>query len=91
MFCKETVIRNKTGLHARPASEFIAMAKRFSCNIWIEPIRAENVRKINAKSMIHILSLGLVQDTHIRISAEGEDAEQAVQALTALVESGLGE
>lgn len=91
MFYKETIIRNKTGLHARPASEFIAMAKRFSSNIWIEPIRAENVRKVNAKSMIHLLSLGLVQDTRIRISAEGEDAEQAVQALAALVGSGLGE
>lgn len=90
MYNKTTKVINPTGLHARPASDFVAMAKRFTSKIRIKDL-STNEKPANAKSIITLLSLGLAKGTQIEIWAEGEDEEEAVQALVDLIESGFGE
>ncbi len=85
MYSKEVTITNEVGLHARPATFFIQKANEFKSSVWVE--KAE--RKINAKSLLGILSLGIVKETTIRIIADGVDEEAAVNALVALVEEEL--
>ena len=87
MITKEVVINNQVGLHARPATFFIQKANEFRSSIWIE---AEE-RKINAKSLLGVLSMGITAGTEISIIAEGPDEEEAVNALCALIESNFGE
>lgn len=84
---KEVVLKNKTGLHARPASEFVQKANSFVSNINI----IKDDKKYNAKSIISILSMGAGKDTKLIIDAEGDDSQEAVEALVALVKSGFGE
>ena len=79
------VIENETGLHARPATFFIQKANEFKSSIWIE----KEERRVNAKSLLGILSLGIVGGTNIRIIADGTDEQQAVESLVELVESGF--
>lgn len=86
---KNTVeIVNKTGLHARPASDFVLAAKKYESRI---TICREGGVPVNAKSVVRILAEGLGQRAKIEIAAEGADEEQAVAELTALVASGFGE
>lgn len=85
MVTKEVVINNQVGLHARPATFFIQKANEFKSSIWIE----KEERRVNAKSLLGILSLGIVGGTSIRIIADGADEQQAVDALVELVESGF--
>lgn len=87
MISREVIVLNKTGIHARPASVFVKTASAYKSNITV----TKGERKGNAKSMINILSLGLVKDSTITISAEGEDAETAIETLVKLVESKFGE
>ncbi len=84
-------IMNPTGLHARPASEFVAKAKQFSSRITIKNAAEEASAPVNAKSIIHLLTLGLSQGAVAEITAEGEDEAAALEALKKLVASGLGE
>lgn len=84
---KETNVINKSGLHARPASSFVKLAKQFRSDISI----VSDGEKINAKSIVALLSAGLVCGKHIVISAEGEDEKEAVDALWQFVTSGCGE
>ncbi len=84
-------IINPTGLHARPASEFVSKAKQFSSRITIKNAAQEASVPVNAKSIIHLLTLGLSQGAVAEITAEGEDESAAVETLKQLVESGLGE
>jgi phosphocarrier protein len=86
---KRTVIRNKTGLHARPASEFIKEAEKYTSKITIKRLDEEDA--VNAKSIVMLLSLGLGKDTEVEISAKGDDEQQAVDNLVALIDSGFGE
>lgn len=88
MVKKEVVIINKTGLHARPASDFVLAAKKFESKI---TICKEGGEPVNAKSVMRILAEGIGQGTKIEITADGVDEEAALDALTALVESGFGE
>lgn len=90
MYKQKTKIINPTGLHARPASDFVAMAKNFTSKIKINDLTNDDL-PANAKSIIMLLSLGLVQGTDVEISAEGEDEEAAVRSLVELIESGFGE
>ena len=90
MYKQKTKIINHTGLHARPASDFVAMAKNFTSKIKINDLTNDDL-PANAKSIIMLLSLGLVQGTDVEISAEGEDEEAAVRSLVELIESGFGE
>ena len=87
MVRKEVTITNNIGLHARPATFFIQKANEFKSSIWIE----KEERRVNAKSLLGVLSLGIMGGTDIRIIAGGVDEEQAVNALVSLVESGFAE
>lgn len=89
MYSNRTVIKNKTGLHARPASEFIALASRFQSRITIKKLSAN--QDANAKSIVMLLSLGLNQGEEIELTARGEDETEAVDQLIALIDSGFGE
>ena len=87
MFVKDVMFQNQVGLHARPATFFIQKANEFKSSIWIE----KEERRVNAKSLLGILSLGIVGGTQIRIIADGADEQEAVTALTELVDSGFAE
>lgn len=87
MFVKDVVVQNQVGLHARPATFFIQKANEFKSSIWIE----KDERRVNAKSLLGILSLGIVGGTSIRIIADGADEEAAVNGLVDLVDSGFSE
>lgn len=85
-----TVITNKTGLHARPASDFVQAASGFTSVIVIRRAEQEE-EEANAKSIIFLLSLGLCQGDKIEIIAKGEDEQEAVTTLIQLIDSGFGE
>jgi len=87
MFVKDVMVQNQVGLHARPATFFIQKANEFKSSIWIE----KEERRVNAKSLLGILSLGIVGGTSIRVIADGADEETAVNELIELVESGFNE
>lgn len=87
MYVKEVKVQNQVGLHARPATFFIQKANEFKSSIWVE----KDERRVNAKSLLGVLSLGIMGGTEIRIMAGGSDEEEAVEALVALVESGFAE
>ena len=82
MFIKEAVVRCESGLHNRQATYFVQKANEFTSSIWIE---SDN-RKMNAKSLLGIMSLGIVTGTEVTLTAEGSDAEAAVSALEALLQ-----
>ncbi len=83
MYSKEIVVQNQVGLHARPATFFIQKANEFSSGIWI----SKDDRKVNAKSLLGVLSLGVTRGTSITILAEGSDEEAAVNELADLVQT----
>jgi len=87
MYSKEVVVRNQVGLHARPATFFIQRANEFKATIWIE----KDARKVNAKSLLGVLSLGITKGTSVNILADGADEEDAVNRLVDLVESNFSE
>ena len=87
MFVKDVVVQNQVGLHARPATFFIQKANEYKSSIWVE----KEERRVNAKSLFGVLSLGIVGNTAIRIIADGADEEAAVNGLVQLVESGFAE
>ena len=87
MFVKDVVVQNKVGLHARPATFYIQKANEFKSSIWVE----KEERRVNAKSLLGVLSLGIVGGTAIRIIADGSDEQAAVEGLVTLVESGFAE
>ena len=87
MFVKDVVVQNQVGLHARPATFFIQKANEFKSSIWVE----KEERRVNAKSLLGVLSLGIVGGTTIRIIADGSDEKQAVEGLVNLVESGFND
>ena len=90
MVKKIVTILNETGLHARPAAEFVQAAKTFKSAVTIR--RADEASEpVNAKSMVRLLTLALSMGTRAEIAAEGEDEQQAVDALAALINSGFGE
>jgi len=90
MYKKETIVINATGLHARPASDFVKEAKKFEAKINIRKLD-DTGEGVNAKSIMRLLSAGISKGTKIEISAEGADETAAVDALVALIESGFGE
>ncbi len=87
MFVKEVLVQNQVGLHARPATFFIQKANEFKSSIWVE----KEERRVNAKSLLGVLSLGIVGGTSIRIIADGSDEQTAVDALVKLIETGFAE
>ena len=82
MYNKEVVVRCESGLHNKQATYFVQKANEFNCSIWVE----SGSRKMNAKSLLGIMSLGIVTGTTIRLIADGSDAEAAVNALETLLQ-----
>ncbi len=87
MYVKDVTVQNQVGLHARPATFFIQKANEFKSSIWVE----KEERRVNAKSLLGVLSLGIMGGTAIRIIAGGPDEETAVDELVKLVETGFAE
>lgn len=87
MLVKEIVVQNQVGLHARPATFFIQKANEYKSSIWVE----KDERRVNAKSLLGVLSLGIVGNTKIRVIADGADEEEAIDSLIKLVQSGFTE
>lgn len=80
---RKVTVQNKTGLHARPAALFVQKANQFKSDIHI----VKDSKDVSAKSIMGVMSLGVAQGTEILIRAQGEDAQQAVDALVELIES----
>ncbi len=87
MLSREVTIKNNVGLHARPATFFIQKANSYKSAIWVE----REDRRINAKSLLGVLSLGIVKGMNITIIADGADEEEAVEGLAALIDTGFTE
>lgn len=87
MVSSEVTVSNSVGLHARPATFFIQRANSFKSSIWVE----KDDRKVNAKSLLGVLSLGIVKGTTITIIADGTDDEEAVKTLVSVIESNFTE
>ena len=85
MVSRNVMIKNSVGLHARPATFFIQKANSFKSSIWVEK---ENCR-VNAKSLLGVLSLGITKGSVITLIADGADEAAAIDGLTALVETGF--
>lgn len=87
MISQSVTIKNSVGLHARPATFFVQKANCFKSSIWVEK---EDCR-VNAKSLLGVLSLGISKGTEITLIADGQDETEAVNALAALVDNEFGE
>lgn len=87
MISREVLISNNIGLHARPATFFIQKANSYKCSIWVE----KEERRVNAKSLLGVLSLGIVKGMTITVMADGPDENEAVDGLIDLVNTGFGD
>lgn len=87
MITREVKINNQVGLHARPATFFIQKANKYKSTIWIE----KGERRVNAKSLLGVLSLGIVKDTTVTLSADGSDEADALDGLCELIANGCEE
>ena len=87
MISRSVTVQNSHGLHARPATFFIQKANSYKCSIWVEK---EDCR-VNAKSLLGVLSLGIVKGTTITLIADGADENEAVSGLVELVNSGFAD
>jgi len=87
MISRDVTIQNNVGLHARPATFFIQKANSYKSSIWVE----KEDRRVNAKSLLGVLSLGIVKGMTITLIADGVDEADALEGLAALIESGFGE
>ena len=82
MYTREITVKNEVGLHARPATYFIQKANEFKSGIWVE-----KEERVNAKSLLGVLSLGIMKDTTVTLIADGSDEKEAVDALAELIEN----
>ena len=87
MISRDIMITNTSGLHARPATYFIQKAHTYKCSIWVE----KDERKVNAKSLLGVLSLGIAKDMTVTLIADGQDESAAIAGLTELIDSGFSE
>ncbi len=87
MIQRELTITNSLGLHARPSAQLTQTAGQFQAEVWI----TKGNRRVNAKSIMGVLMLAAGQGTVLVVEAQGPDAEQALAAVGALIESGFGE
>jgi phosphotransferase system HPr (HPr) family protein len=86
----ELTVRHKVGLHARPAAVFVQTANKFSSSIKIRNLTSDG-SAVDAKSIIMVLTLGVMKDHEIQIRAEGADEVEALVALRSLIENNFGE
>ena len=87
MSSRDVTIKNNVGLHARPATFFIHKANSYRSSIWVE----REDRRVNAKSLLGVLSLGIVKGTTITLIADGADETEALDGLAALIDTGFNE
>lgn len=87
MITRDVTVTNNVGLHARPATFFIQKANSYRCSVWVE----KDDRRVNAKSLLGVLSLGIVKGMTITLIADGNDAEDAIEGLATLIENGFTE
>ena len=87
MYTQNVTINNEVGLHARPATFFIQKANEFKSGIWLE----KDERRVNAKSLLGVLSLGIVNGMTITLVADGSDEREALDGLKELIENGFNE
>lgn len=86
----KTTIQHPAGLHARPASLFVQTANKYQSDITVQNL-TEDSPIVNAKSILNILTLGVMQNHEIEIVADGDDAEQALEGFQALIDDNFGE
>lgn len=87
MISRDVTIKNSVGLHARPATFFIQKANSYRSSIWVE----REDRRVNAKSLLGVLSLGIVKGMTITLIADGSDEQDALDGLAALVDTGFND
>lgn len=87
MLSKTIVVQNQVGLHARPATFFIQKSNEFKSSIWVE----KDERRVNAKSLLGVLSLGITKGMEITIITDGSDEKEAIEALEKLIESNFSD
>ena len=87
MYTQEVTIHSEVGLRARPATFFIRKANEFKSGIWVE----KDERRVNAKSLLGVLSLGIVKGTTITLIADGSDENDALDGLAALIDTGFND
>lgn len=87
MKTREIVITNASGLHARPATFFIQKANSYKSTIWVE----KDDRKVNAKSLLGVLSMGIAKGMTVTLIADGADEEAALGGLAELIDSGFAD
>lgn len=87
MITRNVTIQNTVGLHARPATFFVQRANAFKCSIWME--KAD--RKVNAKSLLGVLSLGIMKGMSVTLVADGADENEAMDSIVGLIDSGFEE
>ena len=87
MYIRTVTVNNQVGLHARPATFFIQKANEFRSSIWIE----KDERRINAKSLLGVLSLGIIKGMSMDIAADGPDEQEAVEALEELINTNFSD
>ena len=87
MYIRTVTVNNQVGLHARPATFFIQKANEFKSSIWIEKYE----RRINAKSLLGVLSLGIIKGMTMDIAADGPDEQEAVEALEQLINTNFSD
>jgi phosphotransferase system HPr (HPr) family protein len=83
-------VRHKVGLHARPAAQFVQTASKFASKIKVKNVTTDG-KFVDAKSIIMVLTLGVMKDHQVVIQTEGSDADAALEALKSLIESNFGE
>ena len=87
MITREVTVKNSVGLHARPATFFIQKANSYKSSIWIE----KDERKVNAKSLLGVLSLGIAKGMTVTLIADGQDENAAIAGLVELIDGGFSE
>jgi phosphocarrier protein HPr len=85
--CKELVILNRLGMHARPSARFVKVSNKFKSEIWVE----KDGEQVNGKSIMGLMMLAAGQGSKLRVTAEGPDAEKALQDLETLVQGRFDE
>lgn len=87
LIAREFEIRNRLGIHARPASLFVKIASRYDAEVMVQ----NGDSKVSGKSIMGLMTLAVSCGTRLRVTAEGEDAEEALDELTALIENKFDE
>ena len=87
MISRTVTVNNVYGLHARPATFFIQKANSYKSSIWVD----KDERRVNAKSLLGVLSLGIVKGATITLIADGSDEAEALEGLAELVDTGFNE